>query len=286
MPPERTPVHPVQAKLLGNPGYLICRQHDSQSQEHIVLKGHHSQKQKRGLHECCQADCHRLLAPLVETIRITSGHAEHIQAPHRNLHQHDPASFDIGKEHFDNAVGKGNQEEEHLQANLNCSIHEEEVAQDEVCQSSDGRGVGTCKDTRQISGEYSLKGTAELIQLHRKNTHQGCRKETFQHIQRRPLDIHPAGLALHGHFKNSHNHTCSKQRPSQECEQIHNCLHPAQIKYFNAQVVDFREQFAHRCVDGFIEPLHHGIPYGGHDIGANVLKGTAKGISQTRQDIP
>ena len=91
----------VQAKLLRNSRHFICRKHDTQAQEHIILECQHAQEQQGCLHERSQADGNRLLAPLVETVNISSGNREHIKASHGNLHQQNPTALNVGKEDFE-----------------------------------------------------------------------------------------------------------------------------------------------------------------------------------------
>ena len=63
-----------------------------------------------------------LLAPLVEPVRIPSRYAEQVQRAHRDLNQQNTAPLDVGKEHLNNAVGKGQQKEGELQANLHRDV--------------------------------------------------------------------------------------------------------------------------------------------------------------------
>ena len=88
----------VQAKLLRDARHFVGRQHDAESQQHIVREGQQSQEQERCLHKGGQADRRHLLHPLVEAVGVTPRHAEHIQRPHRHLDQQNAAAGNVGEE--------------------------------------------------------------------------------------------------------------------------------------------------------------------------------------------
>ena len=226
-----------------------------------------------------------LLAPLVEPVRIPSRYAEQVQRAHRDLNQQNTAPLDVGKEHLNNAVGKGQQKEDELQANLHRGVGIKGKAQNLPGEGSYGAALFPRKNSCQVSGEDSLQMTAGFVQLHRKDAHQTGSEEALQHIQGGAFDTDTAALALNGHLEDGHHHTYHEQRPAQHGEQVDHSLHPAQVKNLHAQIVDVREQVSNGGIKGFIQPLHQGVPDGVYDILANVLKSAAKSLSQTRQDI-
>ena len=68
----------LKSKLLRNSWHLIGRQHNAESEEHILRKGQKPQEKQCCLHKCGKADCDDLLAPLVEAVGIAPWYAEHI----------------------------------------------------------------------------------------------------------------------------------------------------------------------------------------------------------------
>ena len=114
---DRTHIHTdgaVEAKLLCNTRHFVGCQHNAKSKKHVVLECQHSKKQKCSLHKCRQTQSCDLLAPLVESIGVSSGNGEHIQFTHSDLNQQDTTALDVGKEHLDHAVGKGNENQQGL----------------------------------------------------------------------------------------------------------------------------------------------------------------------------
>ena len=68
-----------------------------------------AEEQRCCLHESRQTDCRYLFAPLIESVRISAGNAEHIQAPDSHLNEQDAATLDVLEEDLDHAVGKSDQ---------------------------------------------------------------------------------------------------------------------------------------------------------------------------------
>ena len=226
-----------------------------------------------------------LLAPLVEPVRIPSRYAEQVQRAHRDLNQQNTAPLDVGKEHLNNAVGKGQQKEDELQANLHRGVGIKGKAQNLPGEGSYGAALFPRENSCQVCGKESLQMTAGFVQLHGKNPHQTCREEALQNIQGGALHIDPSALAFNSHLKDGHHHTDHEQRPAQHGEQIDNRLHPAEVKDLHAQIVDIRKQVSNGGIKGFIQPLHQRVPDRVYDILANVLEGAAQCFSQTCQDI-
>lgn len=123
---------------------------------HIVLEGHHPKEQQRGLHKGRQADGNYLFAPLVESICVPSRHTKQVQASYSRLYQEDATPLDVGKEHLDHAVGKGQQKEYELQTDLYRSVGIKGKAQDLPGEGSYGAALFPRKNPRQVSGEDSL----------------------------------------------------------------------------------------------------------------------------------
>lgn len=107
---------------------------------------------------------------------------------HRNLNQQNAAPLDVGEEHLNGAVGKGQQKEQQLQHRLRRRSQCKYRAQNECGDSSNGGALCAGEDTGQITGEAVLQRYAELVQLHRENAYQRAGKETLQHIQGSALD--------------------------------------------------------------------------------------------------
>ncbi len=99
----------VEAELLGDTGYLIGCEHNAQAKEHVIRESEQTEEQQRCLHERCQTDCRHLFAPLIETVGVSTGDAEHIQASDCHLHKQDASALDILEEDLDHAVGKSNE---------------------------------------------------------------------------------------------------------------------------------------------------------------------------------
>ena len=226
-----------------------------------------------------------LLAPLVEPVRIPSRYAEQVQRAHGDLNQQNAAPLDVGEEHLDHAVGKGQQEEDELQTDLYRSVGIKSKAQDLPRKGSNGTALFPRENSCQVSGEDSLQMTAGFVQLNGKNPHQTGSEEALQHIQGGALHVDPSALAFDGHLKDGHHHTYHKQRPAQHGEQIDHRLHPTQVKDLHAHIVDIHEQLANGGIKGFIQPLNQRVPDRVYDILANVLESAAQGFSQTRQNI-
>ena len=90
----------VHAEYPCDSGHLAGREHKPQAQEGRLRHRHQSRCQNGGLKKGGQAQARHLLAPLDEAVRIAAGHTEHIEAPHRDLDQQDPALLQIGKEYL------------------------------------------------------------------------------------------------------------------------------------------------------------------------------------------
>ena len=70
----------------------------------MVLEHHEPCHQDGGLKEGRQAQTDDLFDPLHKAIDVSPRDTEHIEAPHGDLDQQDPASLEVGKEHLDHGV--------------------------------------------------------------------------------------------------------------------------------------------------------------------------------------
>ena len=104
-----------------------------------------------------------LLAPLVEPVRVPSRHTEQVQRAHRDLNQQNAAPLDVGKEHLDHAVGKGQQKEYELQTDLHRSVRVKGKAQNLPGEGSYGAALFPSENPCQVSGEDSLQMTAGFV---------------------------------------------------------------------------------------------------------------------------
>ena len=99
----------VEAELLSDTRHFVGCEHDAESKKHVIREGKQAEEQQRCLHKRRQTDCCYLLTPLVKSIGISTGDAEHIQTSDCHLHEQDATALDILEENLDHAVGKGNQ---------------------------------------------------------------------------------------------------------------------------------------------------------------------------------
>lgn len=68
----------VEPELLGDTRHLVGCEHDAEAKKHVIRESEQTEKQKRCLHKCSQADRRYLFAPLVKAVGIPSGNAEHM----------------------------------------------------------------------------------------------------------------------------------------------------------------------------------------------------------------
>ena len=99
----------LKSRVLGDTRHFVGCEHDAESKKHVIREGKQAEEQQRCLHKRRQTDCCYLLTPLVKSIGISTGDAEHIQTSDCHLHEQDAAALDILEENLDHAVGKGNQ---------------------------------------------------------------------------------------------------------------------------------------------------------------------------------
>lgn len=85
----------VEPELLGDTRHLVGCEHDAEAKKHVIRESEQTEKQKRCLHKCSQADRRYLFAPLVKAVGIPSGNAEHIQTSNRHLHKQNAAALDV-----------------------------------------------------------------------------------------------------------------------------------------------------------------------------------------------
>ena len=113
----------VKTELLRNARHFVGRQHDAETQQHIVREGQQPQEQERCLHKGGQADRRDLLHPLVEAVGVAPRHAEHIQRTDRHLNQQNTAARNVGEKDFDHAIPERKHSEEIQKAEMQFRVH-------------------------------------------------------------------------------------------------------------------------------------------------------------------
>jgi hypothetical protein len=155
----------VQAEGTGNPGHLACRKHKSQPQQQVFPEGQQTCHQDRRLEECRQAQADDLLHPLRKTVNISTGDAEHVKAPYRDLDEQDAAPFQVGKKYFYYSIAHGDHaEDQHDRAGQHG--HHEGWRSRHIAQAGYGSEVlydlsahlrNAGSQTGDLSGKFSLQ---------------------------------------------------------------------------------------------------------------------------------
>ena len=275
----------LKSTLLGNPGNLIRRQHNAESQQHIAGEGQQAQKQKRCLHERRQADRRHLFHPLIEAVAVSSRYAEHIQSAYRHLHQQNAAALDVLKENLNNAVSKGNQGENVEQVHRDVVCHREAAHQHRGAFTGQVDRAPACEQAGQVLGKGVLQADAEFVQLYRHHADERTGKKSFENIDRRGLDVRSAALVLNRHIEDGDHRSGNEQRPAEQRKQLDCRLHPIEGEDVRAHIAHHGEEVRHSTVNGFVEPFQHGVPYQVGDLRAEEAECVADGAADCFPDL-
>ena len=92
-------------------------------------------------------------------------------------------------------------------------------------------------------------------------------------------------MVFDGGIKNSNHRSGNKERPAEQSKQLNGCLHPIQFKDIRTHVAYHCKEISYCFVNGFIEPLEHGIPNGIGYLPSEKVKDTADGVTDTANNI-
>ena len=96
------------------------------------------------------------------------------------------------------------------------------------------------KERHNAVQERALQRDAEFIQRNGQLSNERAGEEALQNIQRGRFEVRPAGLVLDGHVEHRHDHAGGVQRPCEQAEQPHKCLHPIQVENLGAKAANLR----------------------------------------------
>ena len=124
-----------------------------------------------------------------------------------------------------------------------------------------------------------MQGNAELVKLYRDNANQRTGEEAFQDIDGSCFYTGTASLRFNRHIEYGDCHTCHKQRPAKQGEQVDHRADPTQVEDLGTHVVDAGEQVSYRFEDGGVDPLDQGCPDGIHHFTDSIIKCNSDGIA-------
>ena len=254
----------VQSEGPGDPGHFSCGEHQSQPQQQVFPECQEARRQDGGLEERRQAQADDLLHPLEEPVRVAARHAEHVEAPHRNLDEQDAAPFQICKKYFYHGVSHGDHAEdqhdrtgEHGHHEVRRAGHVTEAGHGgEVLHDLPSHLSNAGPQSGDLRGELPLQGHGQFIQPHRDGGEQADRQEALHDVQRRLLDTAPSGGVIQTKLKTADHHADAEQRPAQLAEKCHDGLHPGQLEEFHAHHAHDGEEVPQEPHELSIEPVH------------------------------